>query len=109
MKTLITTSRQPKNAGGTVKLAVVALASAALGALAVEAVNANVTSQVQVTSPAAIAERARPKAYADWEAARNQSFGSRMLTTGSFPRPHTSVSAFRGMDKMQIWDDGSPE
>jgi hypothetical protein len=107
MKTLIITSRQPKNAGGTVKLAVVALSSAALGALAVEAVNANVTSQVQVTSPATIAERVRPKAYADWEAARNQSFGGRML--GSFPRPHTSVSAFRGMDKMQIWDDGSPE
>jgi hypothetical protein len=92
------------------KLAVVALASAALGALVVEAVNAKVTSQVQISSPAAIAEEARPKAYVDWEAARNQSFGSRLRTTGSFQRPYSSVFVFKGMDQMQeAWGGVTPE
>ena len=90
------------------KLAVVALVSAAAGGLVVEAVNAKVTSPVRVTGPAAIAEQARPRAYADWGAARNQFFGSRMRTTRSFPPPHSTV--FKDMDKMQeLWGGGPPE
>ncbi len=90
------------------KLTVVALLSAAAGGLVVEAVNAEVTSPVQVTGPAAISEQARPKAYADWEAARSRSFASRMRTTGSSAPAHSAV--LKDLDKMQeLWGGGPPE
>ncbi len=97
------------------KLAFVALASAVVGAVAVEAVQAKVTSSVQVSSPAAatVIGNLRRTSYADWEGALNTSFGSRVLATGAntegrtFPRSHTNTSVFAGMDKMQIWRDGS--
>ena len=96
------------------KLAVVAIASAALGALVADAVHAKATSTHQVTGPAAIPSTARSKSYVDWEGARSQSFGSRVLATGgnteagAFLRRHTGVSVFGGMDKMQVWSDGLP-
>jgi hypothetical protein len=98
---------------GISKLALVAIASASLGALVADAVHARVTLAHQVTSPA-IPSTARSKSYIDWEGARSQSFGSRVLATGgnseagAFLRRYTGVSVFGGMDKMQVWSDGLP-
>jgi hypothetical protein len=94
------------------KLAVVVIVSAGIGALVAEAVHAKVTSTHEVTGPAAVTSTAQPKSWVDWEAARNQSFGSRVLATGgsieTYSRRHIGVSAFGGMDKMQASGDGLP-
>jgi hypothetical protein len=96
------------------KLAFVAIASASLGGLVIEAVHAKVTSTHEVAGPAAVTSTTRSKSWIDWEAARIQSFGSRVLATGgniedsAYSRRHNGVSAFTGMDKMQAWGEGLP-
>jgi hypothetical protein len=96
------------------KLAFVAIASASLGALVIEAVHAKVTSTHEVTGPAAVTSTTRSTSWVDWEAARNQAFGSRVLAIGGtieasvYSRRHSGVSAFTGMDKMQAWGEGLP-
>src|SRR5262245_49976043 len=96
------------------KLALVAIASAGIGALVAQAVHAKVTATDQVTGPAAVTSTARSKSWVDWEAARSQSFGSRVLATGgsidtgAYSRRHIGASAFGGMDKLQASGDGLP-
>jgi hypothetical protein len=96
------------------KLALVAIASAGIGFLVAEAVHAKVTSTHEATGPAAVTSTARSKSWVDWEAARNQSFGSRVLAAGgniessAFSRRYIGASAFEGMDKMQASGDGLP-
>ena len=95
------------------KLALVVIVSAGIGALVAEAVHAKVTSTHEVSGPAAVTSAAaQSKSWVDWEAARNQSFGSRVLVTGAgietYSRRHLGVSAFGGMDKMQASGDGLP-
>jgi hypothetical protein len=82
----------------TVKLAVMALALAAVAAANV--LHAHVGSPANVIHRVVTAEAAKSPAYADWHGTMTQSFGDRFLGRGSKGGPGAAIRMFEGMKKL---------
>jgi hypothetical protein len=81
---------------GFIKLTVVAMIGAAVGAIVIETTNAH--AKFPARSAAGMTSAAR--GYADWQSAVSDSFGARLLARG-VSSDTFSPNPFEGMDKMQ--------
>jgi hypothetical protein len=84
----------------TTKLAIIALAAAAVAAVTANTLRAHVGSRTHVTHQILTTEPAKSPAHADWYGAISQSFGDRFLGRGAKSRPAAPIHMFEGMKKI---------
>lgn len=84
----------------TTKLAIIALAAAAIAAVTANTLRAHVGSRTHVTHQIVRTEPTESPAHADWYGAITQSFGNRFLGRGANGGPAAPIHMFEGMKKI---------